>query len=54
MPTGNQQCFGQGHEERAQAKAIDALPTKGVLVLAKWVRATRSLIDGIHIMERVH
>ena len=36
------------------AKAIDALPTKGVLVLAEWDRATRSLIDGIHIMDRVH
>ena len=35
-------------------RAIDALPTKGVLVLAEWDRATRSLIDGIHIMERVH
>jgi DNA invertase Pin-like site-specific DNA recombinase len=36
------------------AKAIDALPTKGVLVLAEWDRATRSLMDGIHIMDRVH
>ena len=36
------------------AKAIDALPTKGVLVLAEWDRATRNLMDGIHIMERVH
>ena len=36
------------------AKAIDALPTKGVLVLAEWERATRSLMDGIHIMEKVH
>ena len=37
------------------AKAIDALPTKGVLVLAEWDRATRSLIfTGIHIMEKVH
>jgi DNA invertase Pin-like site-specific DNA recombinase len=36
------------------AKAIDALPTKGVLVLAEWDRATRSLMDGIAIMERVH
>jgi DNA invertase Pin-like site-specific DNA recombinase len=35
-------------------KAIDALPTKGILVLAEWDRATRSLMDGIHIMERVH
>jgi len=36
------------------AKAIDALPTKGVLVLAEWDRASRSLIFGIHTMERVH
>ena len=35
-------------------KAIDALPTKGILVLAEWDRATRSLMDAIHIMERVH
>jgi DNA invertase Pin-like site-specific DNA recombinase len=35
------------------AKAIDALPTKGVLVLAEWDRATRSLMDGIAIMEKV-
>jgi DNA invertase Pin-like site-specific DNA recombinase len=38
----------------ALEKAIDALPTNGVLVLAEWDRATRSLMDGIHIMERVH
>jgi DNA invertase Pin-like site-specific DNA recombinase len=36
------------------AKAIDALPTKGVLVLAEWDRATRSLMDGISIMDKVH
>jgi len=36
------------------AKAIDALPTKGILVLAEWNRATRSLIDGINIMQAVH
>ena len=36
------------------AKAIDALPTKGALVLAEWDRATRNLMDGIQIMERVH
>src|SRR5262245_2025720 len=42
------------HDRPELAKAIDALPTKGVLVLAEWDRATRSLIDGIHIMERVH
>lgn len=32
-------------------RAIDTLPTKGGLVLAEWDRATRSLMDGIHIME---
>jgi DNA invertase Pin-like site-specific DNA recombinase len=36
------------------AKAIDALPTKGILVLAEWDRATRSMIDGIQIIEQVH
>jgi DNA invertase Pin-like site-specific DNA recombinase len=35
-------------------KAIDALPTKGVLVLAERDRTTRSLVDGIAIMQRVH
>src|SRR5262245_22605410 len=35
-------------------KAIDALPTKGVLILAEWDRATRSLMDGINIMDKVH
>jgi hypothetical protein len=32
-------------------RAIDTLATKGGLVLAEWDRATRSLMDGIHIME---
>ncbi len=36
------------------AKAIDALPTKGILVLSEWDRCTRSLMDGISIMEQVH
>ena len=36
---------------RARQRAIDALPTKGILVLAEWDRATRSLMDGIAIME---
>jgi len=42
------------HNRPELAKAIDTLPTGGVLVLAEWDRATRSLIDGIHIVERVH
>jgi DNA invertase Pin-like site-specific DNA recombinase len=35
-------------------RAIDALGTGDVLVLAEWDRATRSMMDGIAIMERVH
>lgn len=34
-------------------KAIDALGTDDVLVLAEWDRATRSMMDGISIMQRV-
>jgi DNA invertase Pin-like site-specific DNA recombinase len=34
-------------------RAIDALGTADVLVLAEWDRATRSMIDGISIMQRV-
>ena len=35
-------------------KAIDRLGTGDVLVLAEWDRATRSMMDGIKIMQRVH
>jgi len=34
-------------------KAIDALGIDDVLVLAEWDRATRSMIDGVAIMQRV-
>lgn len=34
-------------------KAIDALGTDDILVVAEWDRATRSMIDGIKIMQRV-
>lgn len=34
-------------------KAIDALGAGDVLVLAEWDRATRSMMDGITIMQRV-
>lgn len=34
-------------------KAIEALGTGDVLVLAEWDRATRSMLDGIRIIERV-
>lgn len=36
------------------AKAIDALPTKGVLVVAEWDRATRSMFDGINLIEQIN
>jgi DNA invertase Pin-like site-specific DNA recombinase len=35
-------------------RAIDALGNGDVLVLAEWDRATRSMHDGITIMQRVH
>jgi DNA invertase Pin-like site-specific DNA recombinase len=35
-------------------KAIDQLGTGDVLVLAEWDRATRSMLDGIATMQRVH
>lgn len=35
-------------------RAIDALGTGDILVLAEWDRATRSMFDGITIMQRVH
>jgi len=34
-------------------KAIEALGTGDVLVLAEWDRVTRSMLDGIKIIERV-
>src|SRR3954469_3865828 len=35
-------------------KAIDALGTHDVLVVAEWDRATRSMLDGVAIIERLH
>jgi DNA invertase Pin-like site-specific DNA recombinase len=31
-----------------------ALGTGDVLVVAEWDRATRSMLDGVHIIERIH
>jgi DNA invertase Pin-like site-specific DNA recombinase len=42
------------HNRPELEKVIDALPTKGVLVLAEWHRVNGSLVDGIAIMQRVH
>jgi DNA invertase Pin-like site-specific DNA recombinase len=35
-------------------KAIDELGTGDILVVAEWDRATRSMMDGVHIIERIH
>lgn len=37
----------------ALERAIDALGTNDVLVIAEWDRATRSMMDGINIIQRV-
>lgn len=34
-------------------KAIDALGTNDILVVAEWDRATRSMMDGIKIIDRI-
>jgi DNA invertase Pin-like site-specific DNA recombinase len=35
-------------------KAIDMLGAGDVLVVAEWDRATRSMIDGVAIIDRIH
>ena len=35
-------------------KAIDQLGKRDVLVVAEWDRATRSMLGGVHIIERIH
>ena len=35
-------------------KAIDGLGTGDVLVVAEWDRATRSMMDGVHLIERIN
>jgi DNA invertase Pin-like site-specific DNA recombinase len=42
------------HGRPALERAIDALGTDDVLVLSEWDRCTRSMMDGISIMQRVH
>jgi DNA invertase Pin-like site-specific DNA recombinase len=43
----------EGVKRPALDKAINALERNDVLVLAEWDRATRSMLDGIRIIERV-
>jgi DNA invertase Pin-like site-specific DNA recombinase len=35
-------------------KAIDHLGTGDILVVAEWGRATRSMMDGVALIERIH
>ena len=35
-------------------KAIDELGTGDILVVAEWDRATRSMMDGVALIERIH
>ena len=35
-------------------KAIDELGTGDTLVVAEWDRATRSMLDGVHLIERIN
>lgn len=34
-------------------RAIDSLSTGDILIVAEWDRATRSMMDGINIMQRI-
>ena len=50
-----EKASGKDIKNRPQLeKAIDALGTGDVLVLAEWDRATRSMLDGVNIIERIH
>ena len=49
-----EKASGKAVRNRPQLeKAIDALGTDDVLVVAEWDRATRSMMDGIKIIDRV-
>lgn len=50
-----EKASGKGVGDRpALRKALNTLGTGDVLVLAEWDRATRSMMDGIALMQRVH
>jgi len=50
-----EKASGKDIKNRPQLeKAIDELGKGDVLVLAEWDRATRSMLDGVHIIERIH
>src|SRR5262245_33072933 len=50
-----EKASGKSIKDRPELeKAIDQLGTGDILVVAEWDRATRSMFDGIHIIERVN
>ena len=50
-----EKASGRSAQNRPELeRAISALGTGDVLVLAEWDRCTRSMIDGIDIIERLH
>jgi DNA invertase Pin-like site-specific DNA recombinase len=50
-----EKASGKDIKNRPQLeKAIDQLGTGDILVVAEWDRATRSMLDGVHIIERIH
>jgi hypothetical protein len=49
-----EKASGKGMKDRPQLeRAIDQLGTGDVLVVAEWDRATRSMMDGVAIIERI-
>jgi DNA invertase Pin-like site-specific DNA recombinase len=50
-----EKASAKGIRNRPQLeKAIDDLGTGDVLVVAEWDRATRSMMDGVHLIERLN
>jgi DNA invertase Pin-like site-specific DNA recombinase len=50
-----EKAAGKSVKDRRQLeKAIDLLGAGDMLVVAEWDRATRSMMDGIKIIERIH
>jgi DNA invertase Pin-like site-specific DNA recombinase len=51
----SEKASGKSTKDRPQLeKAIDLLGTGDTLVVAEWDRATKSMLDGIKIIERIH
>ncbi len=52
--TFREKASGKAVKNRPQLeRAIDALGTGDIVIVAEWDRATRSMMDGINIMQRI-